>query len=80
MVSQPTLLVAPDAGIRTEVVPRSRIDVREGQANSMTFQTGTTVADLVVALNAVKTSTQDIISILQGIKEAGALHADLIVQ
>ena len=40
----------------------------------------TTVADLVQALVALKTNTRDVIAILQAIKAAGALHADLIVQ
>jgi flagellar P-ring protein precursor FlgI len=39
-----------------------------------------TVADLVRALGKIKTSPRDMISILQGIKAAGALHADLIIQ
>jgi len=38
------------------------------------------VGDLVSALNRVKTSTRDVISILQGIKAAGALHAELVIQ
>jgi flagellar P-ring protein precursor FlgI len=38
------------------------------------------VADLVAALSKVKTSTRDTISILQAIKAAGALHAELVIQ
>jgi flagellar P-ring protein FlgI len=34
----------------------------------------------VSALNRINASTRDIIAILQGIKAAGALHADLIIQ
>ncbi len=42
--------------------------------------TTSSVADLVIALNKIKVSTRDIIVILQGIKAAGALHADLVLQ
>ncbi len=39
-----------------------------------------TVKDLVDALNSIGTSTKDIISILKALKEAGALHAELIIK
>jgi len=38
------------------------------------------VTDLVQLLARAKTSPRDMISILQAIKAAGALHAELIVQ
>lgn len=40
---------------------------------------GSNVEDLINALNAVGVSPQDIISILQAIKAAGALYGDLII-
>jgi flagellar P-ring protein precursor FlgI len=40
----------------------------------------TTVADLVSALNKVKATSRDVITILQTIKRAGGLHAELIIQ
>ena len=40
---------------------------------------GVTVADIVKALNAVGATPKDLIAILQAIKVAGALHADLII-
>jgi flagellar P-ring protein precursor FlgI len=46
----------------------------------VSLPTGTTVADLVSALNRIKSSTRDIIAILQGIKRSGALHAELVIQ
>jgi flagellar P-ring protein precursor FlgI len=39
-----------------------------------------TVADLVQALSRLKVSTRDVISILQAVKAAGALHAELVLQ
>ena len=80
LVSQPNLLIEPGAGIRTEVVPQTRIAVNESGVNSVSLPEGTTVADLVTALNKIKTSTRDVIAILQGIKRSGALHAELIIQ
>jgi flagellar P-ring protein precursor FlgI len=80
LVSQPNMLIEPGPGVRTAVVPQTRINVNEGGVNSVSLPAGTTVADLVSALNKIKTSTRDIISILQGIKRSGALHAELIIQ
>jgi flagellar P-ring protein precursor FlgI len=39
----------------------------------------TTVSDLAQALNSLGVAPRDVIAILQAIKEAGALHANLIV-
>jgi len=80
LVSQPTLLIEPGADVRTTVVPRTRVGVSESPDASVSLPAGTTVATLVQALNKIRTSTRDMISILQGIKRAGALHAELIVQ
>ncbi|OOG44446.1 flagellar basal body P-ring protein FlgI [Polaromonas sp. A23] len=77
-VSQPTFIGRAGSGVHTVVVPSSRIEVAE--ANQSITQSGTSVGDLVQALNKVKVSTRDIIAILQSIKAAGALHADLIIQ
>jgi flagellar P-ring protein FlgI len=67
-------------GARTVVVPQTRIDVEEQEAQSVFLAGTNTVADLVRALNKIKTSPRDMISILQGMKAAGALHAELIIQ
>lgn len=81
LVSQPNgVLVNPNSGISTAVVPQTRIGVKESQVKNVSLPEGTKVADLVSALNKIKTSTSDMISILQGIKRAGALHAELIIQ
>ena len=79
-VSQPSLLFEPGQNISTAVVPRTRIDVKEAPLSSVSLPAGTTVSELVTALNKVKTNARDVISILQGIRRAGALHAELIIQ
>jgi flagellar P-ring protein precursor FlgI len=45
----------------------------------MLLDTGVSVGDLVQALNKLGVSPKDLISILQSIKAAGALHGDLEV-
>ena len=79
-VSQPQLLVAPNSGIRTETVTNSRLKVEEAQGPRFVPAGKTRIADLVQLLAKAKTPTRDIIAILQAIKAAGALHAELIVQ
>ncbi|WP_457331713.1 flagellar basal body P-ring protein FlgI [Rhizobacter sp. P5_C2] len=79
-VSQPTLLVRPGEGIRTQSLSNSRIAVDEGQAGVYVAPTNNTVADLVQALTRMRTPPRDIISILHAVKAAGALHAELVVQ
>ena len=44
------------------------------------IEEGTRVSDIVDALNKIGASTKDIIAILEGMKKAGALHAEVIVQ
>lgn len=81
VVSQPTLVRQTGADVRTQAVTNSRLSVEE-PAGGATFVPagGTTVAELVQSLAALKTHTRDVIAILQAIKAAGALHAELIVQ
>jgi flagellar P-ring protein precursor FlgI len=61
-------------------VPESDIRVNEDPGGMIELQDSSSVADLVTSLNRINVSTRDIIAILQGIKAAGALHADLILQ
>jgi flagellar P-ring protein precursor FlgI len=79
-VSQPVLVRETGPGVRTVVVPNTRIQVSEAGSTALSLPGNNTVGDLVAALNRVKTSTRDVISILQGIKAAGALHAELVIQ
>jgi flagellar P-ring protein FlgI len=79
-VSQPFLVVDTGRDVRTEVVPQTDISVDEEAPINVALPSQSTVAELVAALNKVKASSRDIITILQGIKRAGALHAELIIQ
>ncbi len=79
-VSQPGFVSRTGAGIRTQVVPDTQIEVQEAEPLSISLSADTRVAELVLALNQVKATSRDIITILQAIRRAGALHAELIIQ
>jgi flagellar P-ring protein precursor FlgI len=64
----------------TEVVPRTQIQVDDGKGNKMAvLHDGVSLQKLVDGLNALGVGPRDIISILQAIKAAGALQADIEV-
>ena len=67
-------------GVRTAIVPETTMDVSESQLKAVNLPQGATIEDLVAALKGVKASSRDVIAILQGVKRAGALHAELIIQ
>ena len=57
----------------------TRVSVEEGDGRLMVLPSGVTVQELVDALNAIGAGPRDIISILQAIKAAGSLFAELEV-
>ncbi|MBN1308408.1 MAG: flagellar basal body P-ring protein FlgI [Chitinispirillaceae bacterium] len=64
---------------RTEVVPNPKAVVEEKDAEMVVLDGTTTVSDLSYALNSLGVAPRDVIAILQAIKEAGALHAQLVI-
>jgi len=72
-VSQP----APLSNGTTAVTRQSQIQVRQENGSLNVLNAGANLADVVKALNAVGATPADLISILQSIKAAGALRADL---
>lgn len=74
-VSQP----APMSQGQTTVVPQTQVDVEEGDAKLVELEPGTTLADVVKALNALGATPRDIIAIMQALKAAGALRAEIVV-
>lgn len=75
-VSQPNPF-APE-GAETVVVPRTEITVDEGDGNKMAvMESGATLKDLVRGLNSLGVGPRDMITILQTVKAAGALQADI---
>lgn len=80
-VSQPFFLGRNNSeNISTTVTPNTDIKVTEKPAQAIALKSGTSVNELISSLRQLKTSTRDVIIILQSIKRAGALHADLIIQ
>lgn len=80
-ISQPNgVLVNPGNGVQSLVVPEAQIQVNEENVQSVELPQGATIAELVSALRAMRTSARDVIAILQGIQRAGALHAELVIQ
>ncbi len=62
------------------VVPRTSVQVDEGGNRHMVvLQDGVSLQDLVAGLNALGVGPRDLISILQAIKAAGALQAEIVV-
>ncbi len=78
--SQPDIIGIAGGSVRSLVISNSDLAVDEsGQRVARSFQ-HTTVSHLVSALSQSHVSTRDVIAILQSIKAAGALHADIVVQ
>jgi flagellar P-ring protein precursor FlgI len=74
-VSQPG---AFSSGGTTTVVQRSDVSIDEGKGNKMAMLNGgVSLQELVQSLNALGIGPRDMIDILQSIKAAGALQADL---
>ncbi len=74
-VSQP----GPFSNGTTTVVPRTGIQVREEKRRLFVVKRSVTLDDVVRALNQVGATPSDLIAILEALKRAGALRAQLIV-
>jgi flagellar P-ring protein precursor FlgI len=74
-VSQPL----PFSRGRTVTVPRSRVNVQEEGRKLALFQEGVSLQQIVDGLNALGIGPRDLIVILQAIKAAGAIQADIEV-
>lgn len=63
----------------TVLVPGTEITAKEEKARIVVLEEGATLGELVRALNAVGATARELIAVLQAIKAAGALYADLII-
>ncbi len=75
-VSQPTPF---SSGGKTVVVPNAQVDVQEGTAKLVSLPEGATLEAVASALNELGASPRDIIAIMQALKAAGALHAEIVI-
>ena len=75
-VSQP----APfSRGGQTVTVPQQEVQVEEQDARLVELEEGSTLQDVVRALNMLGATPRDIIAIMQALKAVGALHAELVI-
>ena len=72
-VSQPNALAAGN----TAVTPEVKLEAKEEKARNIVLKQGATVEDLVRALKTIGSTPRDIIAILQNLKAAGAINAEL---
>jgi flagellar P-ring protein precursor FlgI len=74
-VSQPNPLSQGE----TVVVPSTDIEVAQGSGRMFLFNPGVSLDEIVRAINQVGAAPGDLVAILEALKEAGALRANLIV-
>ena len=74
-VSQP----APFSNGKTVVTPQSDVRVEEEKNHMFLFNAGVSLDEIVQAVNNVGASPSDLVAILEALKSAGALRAELIV-
>jgi flagellar P-ring protein precursor FlgI len=72
-VSQPL----PQSKGETEVVPQVTLKTKDNAAKRLDLHGGATVDDFVRGLQSIGATARDIVAILQAIKEAGGLQAEL---
>ena len=75
IVSQP----GPLSGGQTAVVDKQNISVEQKKNRMFLFNPGVSLDDIVQAVNGVGAAPGDLVAILEALKEAGALRAELIV-
>jgi flagellar P-ring protein FlgI len=76
------LLVSQPEGFSqgtTQVVPEQKVTAQQEKSRNVVLQDGATVEDLVRGLNAIGSTPRDIIAILQALRAAGALQAEVEV-
>jgi flagellar P-ring protein precursor FlgI len=73
-VSQPNAL---SSGGTTQVTPQVNVAAKQDTSRNLVLKNGATVEELVQALTSIGSTPRDIISILQNLKSAGALEAEL---
>ncbi len=74
-VSQPAPFSGPAAA--TAVVPQVSVGVKEEKAANVVLGKGSKIEDLVRSLTAIGSTPRDIIAILQNLKAAGAIDAEI---
>ncbi len=75
IISQPGALSQGKTEVFNNLIPY----VQQDSSKAIALQRATTVSEVAAALNSLKVTPRDIISIFQALKEAGALVGELII-
>lgn len=78
--SQPAFFSGLARDVGSLVISNTKLEVEEGRNDATVRFGSTTIGDLVQGLASLRVDTRRIISILQALKSAGALHAEIVVQ
>jgi flagellar P-ring protein FlgI len=70
---------APFSRGRTETQESSDIEVTENRSPMFAFSPGASLSEIVRAVNAIGAAPSDLVAILEALKQAGALRAELVV-
>ena len=63
----------------TVVLPDSEVNIAQEDSKMFLFQPGTSLSEIVKAVNRVGAAPGDLVAILEALKQAGALRAELVV-
>jgi flagellar P-ring protein precursor FlgI len=74
-VSQPSAFTAG----QTAITPSSQINIEEGDSRMFVFNPGVSLDEIVRAVNQVGAAPGDLMAILEALKQAGALNAELVI-
>ena len=69
----------PFSGGKNAAVPSSNVKVQENKDHMFLFKPGVTLDQIVQAMNEVGAGPSDVVAILEALRAAGALNAQLIV-
>jgi len=64
---------------KTVITPKTNVKVEEENNHMFVFNPGVTLDEIVQAVNNVGAAPSDLVAILEALKSAGSLHAELIV-
>ena len=77
--ASPYISSATVSGTAATTAPDTQIEVDEAPARAFVFDPGIELQTLVDALNETGTTATDMVAILEALREAGALRAELII-
>ena len=64
---------------QTVIVPNSEIEVSEERTRMFNFAPGASLSEIVRAVNAIGAAPSDLVAILEALKQAGAMKAELVI-